>query len=272
MVVCHNFQLIPESEFQLPISNRAFQYNDGAFETMLFVNGEIRFLENHLHRLQRAAKVLNLKLPAKLSDPETLRLWLEKLITENQLSGIVRLKLKVWRSGNGLYTPKENSTETLITAELQKETSSIIEKADFAECVRTHVSPYSFFKGPNSLQYVLAGIEKKQRKFDEIILLSTEGFVSECLASNIFWVKNGTVFTPEIETGCIAGIMRENLLRLFQAENIPLQEGKFLPEELLNGEMVFTSNAAGIRIIKQIQDNSFQINLPDSLKIAISFM
>src|SRR5690606_39171475 len=183
----------------------------------------------------------------------------------NKLKGNIRLKLKVWRGGAGLYTPHENYSEILITAEIQKENSPIIEKADFAESVRTNFSHYSFFKGPNSLQYVLAGIEKKQRNLNEIILLSTEGFVSECLASNIFWIKNDMVFTPKSQTGCIAGVMRENLLRLFQAESIAIQEGNFLPEELLKAESIFTTNAAGIKVIWHIGERKFPRDLPDWL-------
>ena len=261
----HNFLLIPETELQLPISNRAFQYNDGAFETMLFIDGKIRFIESHLNRLKRAAEALHLELPDALSEPETIAFWIEKLITANQLSGKTRIKVKIWRSGTGLYIPEKNEAEVLITAEPQKVSSNFIEIADFAQSVRTHFSSYSFFKGPNSIQYVLAGIEKKQRNLDEIILLSADGFVSECLASNIFWLKNGMVFTPKTETGCVAGVLRKNLLKLFQAENIPFQEGEFLPVELLRAEVVFSSNAAGIKVIKQISDQEFLQELPDWL-------
>jgi branched-subunit amino acid aminotransferase/4-amino-4-deoxychorismate lyase len=258
MVVCYNSQLLKEEELQLPLSNRAFQYNDGAFETMLFINGKVRFLEDHLNRLQRTAEVLSLELPQALFELETVAFSLQKLLDANQLQGNIRIKLKLWRSGNGLYTPDQNTAEVLITAEPQIASSNVIEKADFANSGRTHYSAYSFFKGPNSIQYVLAGIEKNQRNLDEIILLSADGFVSECLASNIFWVKNEIVFTPEIETGCVAGIMRENILRVFQAESIPFQEGKFLPEELCGADVVFTSNAAGIRIFGNIQNKTFK--------------
>jgi branched-subunit amino acid aminotransferase/4-amino-4-deoxychorismate lyase len=264
--ILFNFELIPESKFQLPISNRAFQYSDGAFETMLFVDGEVRFLEAHLIRLKRAAKILKIELPQPLFNQETVAFWIEKLLTENQLSESVRIKIKIWRSGKGLYTPQENAAEVLITAEPQLVTPVIIETSDFANSVCTQYSNYSFFKGPNSMQYVLAGLEKKQRKLDEIILLSTEGFVSECLAANIFWVKNGMVFTPKTEAGCVAGIMRENLLRLFQANSIPFQEGFYLPDALLDAAFIFTSNVAGLKIIHQIRERAFDTKLPAYLQ------
>ncbi|KAA9325212.1 aminotransferase class IV [Adhaeribacter soli] len=267
--ILYNFELIPESKLQIQLSNRAFQYNDGAFETMLFINGKVRFLEDHLARLQKAAKVLQIELPEILFQPETVALWVEKLIQENQLQGRIRLKLKIWRSGTGLYTPEENTAEVLISAAPQIQTPAIIEKADFAESVRTHFSSYSFFKGPNSLQYVLAGCEKQQRNLEEIILLSSEGYVSECLASNIFWIWNETVFTPEIRTGCVAGVMRENLLRVFQAESLAFQEGFYLTEELLQAETVFTSNAAGIKILQQIGTTEFSKELPDWLNLKL---
>ncbi|HSI90647.1 MAG TPA: aminotransferase class IV, partial [Adhaeribacter sp.] len=86
----HNFEFFPEDQLQIPVSNRAFQYNDGAFETMLFTNGKVRFLESHLSRLQKAAKVLQITLPQTLLEPETVAFYLEKLIAKNQLSGNIR--------------------------------------------------------------------------------------------------------------------------------------------------------------------------------------
>lgn len=263
--ILYNFELIPESHLQIPITNRAFQYNDGAFETMLFVNGQVRFLEDHLNRLHGAAKVLNLEIPQGLLEPETVAFWIDKLLSENQLSSKVRLKIKVWRGGEGLYSPEQNQAEVLITAEPQKEVSAIIQTVGFAQTVQTNFSPYSFFKGPNSLQYVLAGIEKQRHQLEEIILLSSEGYVSEGLASNIFWIQNARVFTPKTQTGCVAGVMRENLLRLFQAESIAFEEGLFLPEALLQAETVFTSNAAGIKVIQQIGETEFSKELPNWL-------
>ena len=56
--------------------------------------------------------------------------------------------------------------------------------------------------------------------------------------------------------------MRENLLRLFEAENIAFLEGDFLPEELLQAETVFTTNASGIKVIRQIGDKEFSKELP----------
>src|SRR6476620_10771437 len=76
----YNFDLIPETELQIPVTNRAFQYNDGVFETMLFVDGKVRFLEDHLRRLQKAANVLQIELPESILAPETVAFWVEKLI------------------------------------------------------------------------------------------------------------------------------------------------------------------------------------------------
>lgn len=257
---------MPESEIVIRPSNRAFQYNDGAFETMLFINGEIRFLELHMNRLKRAVEVLKIELPNELSEPETVSEIIKNLITANSLSGNIRIKLKIWRGGEGLYTPIQNHSESLITVALQPETFDLIESADFAQSVRTLLSPYSFFKGPNSVQYVLAGIEKQQRNLEEIILLSSEGFVSECMTSNVFWVKNNIVYTPSLETGCIDGIMREHLLITFLTKGILFQEGKSLPEELLNAEVSFTTNALGIKIIKRIGNKIFNSELPEFLQ------
>ena len=64
----------------------------------------------------------------------------------------------------------------------------------------------------SALPYVMAGIEKQNRGLDDLIILSTKDHVSECIASNIFWLRKGTIYTPSLRSGCIEGIRRAQLI------------------------------------------------------------
>lgn len=238
--------------------NRGFQYNDGLFDTLIFADGRIRFLHDHLDRLRRALQVLGIRFPEAWLGEAFWKEQIKGLIQANKLTAPeIRIKANVWRQSGGLFTPESDQGEILVTATSQAALPPVIGTAGFVSAVPVPYSPYSFFKGPYALHYVQASREKKRAAWDEGLLLEAGGFVSEALVSNVFWFKDQVLYTPSLETGCIAGIMRLNVLRACQYLRWPLQEGFFRPEELLNAELVFTSNVTGLRPIAAIGQVSF---------------
>ena len=69
--------------------------------------------------------------------------------------------------------------------------------------------------------------ERQSREFDEAIMLNERGEIAAATMANIFWVKDGTVFTPALSTGAVAGITRGVVMKLAQRELIPLIEGVY---------------------------------------------
>jgi 4-amino-4-deoxychorismate lyase len=110
----------------------------------------------------------------------------------------------------------------------------------------------------------MANQERITRKMDEVILLSAKGQVSEAGSSNIFWVKDGAYFTPSLNSGCISGIGRKQIIKKLKQLEMVLIEGEFSPSELLQADKVFTSNVTGISYIEHIGESRFDIN-PDDL-------
>ncbi len=126
------------------------------------------------------------------------------------------------------------------------------------ETVSNQESLTSRFKTLSSLNYVLAGVELNQSSFNEIILLDREKNISECLSSNIWWIKEGIIYTPSSETGCVNGVAKANITSFFNTMNIKVNKGKFSKDQLLNADFCFTSNVAGLHIIKSIENTNFQ--------------
>ncbi|MDQ2795347.1 MAG: aminotransferase class IV, partial [Bacteroidota bacterium] len=83
------------------------------------------------------------------------------------------------------------------------------------------------------------------------------GHVAETGAAAIFWVKNEGLFTPALESGCVAGVRRAQVLRAARAAGMACREGLFGRDELLRADSVFTANVAAVRIIYQIQLSRF---------------
>lgn len=240
-------------ELQLPISNRAFQYNDGFFETIIIQNRKLKFWRDHQERIQEAAKALRLQLPKELLAPD-FEEELLRLADRNNAATYGRLKLKIWRSGAGIYTPETNAVDWLATVQPTMPPAAKPIAVGICQNVHTVFSPLSYFKGPNALLYILAGTEKKELQQDDMLLLSQQHFISELISSNIFWIRNKTLFTPALTTGCVNGILRRNILWLCASQNIKVNEGHFQVEQLYKADVVFSANVTGIKTISHLQN------------------
>jgi len=252
-----NHKITDWDAIRLSPDNRAFKYGDGFFETISIVNGVPRLLKNHINRLRKGAALLKLDVHTMLN-LGNIRKSIHALQETNDILGNAKLRLSIWRNTSGLYTPADGQAQMLMTIEsliIQK--VSIIQNAGFSDIIINYPSPYSSFKTLSALKYVLAGIEKKNHHFDDIILFDYRGYVSETLNSNIFWKKNCTYFTPPLSTGCVAGIMRNWLMDELNMRGFPVEEKLALKDDILEAECIFTTNALGICHVKYIGERSF---------------
>ncbi|WP_114778897.1 aminotransferase class IV [Botryobacter ruber] len=262
MHLLYNGQLLQEKDLRLPLTNRAFQYNDGFFETVIVKDGQLRCWQDHQDRLQAAARALQLALPQALQQPLLLQEQLQQLIRQNNATAYGRLKLKVWRSGAGLYTPETTTADWLATAAPATTPTAAPLRVGRCRGVRTSFSPFSFFKGPNALLYVMAGLEKKAKGTDDMLLLSTEGHAAELASANLFWIKEGSLYTPALGTGCVNGILRRNILRWCKAAGVTVQEEFATPDQLVAADAAFAANVTGIRSIAQVEEMVFNPEHP----------
>lgn len=245
MNLVYNSDVVPANHWSVPSTDRAFQYGDGLFETIRYERGRIWFWPDHYDRLRQGMAALRLDVPNRF-DSDTLHQQVIQLIHQNGLDhGSARIKLQVWRQTGGLYTPTTTAANWLLTAQPTNPfsvTASV--NLGFFSDVRLSASPVSRFKTLNALPYVLAGLYKQQHGYDDVVLLDTHGHVAECMASSLFWQRNGGWYTPSLDTGCIDGIVRRQLLR-----TQTVAEGLFLPEAVQTADAVFCANVNGVQTL-----------------------
>ncbi|MFN8415994.1 MAG: aminotransferase class IV [Cytophagaceae bacterium] len=250
-----NNQIIDYSSPQFSIDDRAMQYGDGVFETMRFYNHNVNYFEDHIDRLQRACAAIQLNHPL-VNQPGDLLLQIQQVAKANALTE-ARVKVIVKRKTGGLFIPDSTETDIIITCSPLKQTSTSKEEAIFVKGFKNHVHQLSAFKTLSSIKYIIAGLEVKNAHVDEAILVDIDGNISECLYSNIFWIKNNIIYTPSLETGCIDGIRRKQLIHFCQQNNIPLIIGSFPILHLKNADIVFNTNINGISMIKKIESSTY---------------
>lgn len=237
-----------EGQTSIPIPNRAMNYGDGIFETLVFDGEKIRFFDFHLERLLKGMKVLRLK-PDKAAFEK-----LENWFLENFHGQKLRIRWTHFRAGLGKFLPETNETVQMLQIQKFIQPPLVKVNASFAESIALYPNPWSRFKTLNSLPYILAAQERVERNLDELILLDHNGKVAEGSISNIFWRKGKKVYTPALACGGIDGIGRRAIM-----SKIPrlITEGVFGPNDLLKADQVWVSNVTGISYLEKIDSLEF---------------
>jgi len=257
-------------------SNRSFKYGDGIFETMRLIKGKIMFWDDHYARLERGLNYLKIDITLKGKD-----FWeeeIERLVVKNHYTE-ARIKLVVYRDSPGLYTPMGNRLGFIIEGlsydnseyNFSPEGISLdIFKTDFKA-----ISPVSNLKTTSALLFVLASIEKKERKIGELVVLNTAKRVCEGTASNIFLRIGEAVHTPSLEEGCLDGVMRKQIINFFSQKNNAVSQGEITVEMLEKADEIFLTNTiSGVQSIGRLKGktlkNSTAIELQNYLKYLVS--
>lgn len=239
-------QLVAENQSIATIDNRALRYGDGLFETMLWKDGDIRFLDLHVKRLQQSMQTLQLEEYSKF-DAFFIRSKTEELIRKNNMLGQqVRVRLIVYRAGGGLYSPESNKSVYCLQVSRMPPVLRDKKLGLIVNLYTDFKKPYSglsHLKSNSALMYVMAGLYKKKFAYDEVFILNQEGYLCEALTSNIFVYYDKTLYTPALTEGCVEGVMRKVVMEMAEDEDIPVVEAQISPEIMKEADEIFCTNA-----------------------------
>jgi branched-chain amino acid aminotransferase len=244
----------------LKTSNRAFCYGDALFETMRFKKNKIFFINDHIDRLFRGMKYLKMEIPKNYSVS-----FFEKHISDiakrNGIKDNARIRLQVFRNEGGYYSPTENTTGFVISAEKLaddhiKQTKGLT--IDLFSEIKKLKNPLSNFKTSNGIIYVLAAIFARENNIDDCFILNTDGNITDTVSSNVFILKKNFLITPPLSDGCVQGVMRKNILKYCKKEKILIAEKSITIRDLLTAEEIYLSNSIqGIRWVKQFRNKKY---------------
>lgn len=249
-----------EDTLEISLKDRALQFGDGLFETMIVKNGKTRFLNDHLKRLREGAYAIGLDFDHLSLSERHLTKIIEELLRQNNTPDQARVKLQLWRKAANAsgYSPRNTGANLLVTAYPHTAFDyKVRSKVAFSSKVSLVASTTSRFKTMSALPYVIASAECQQRGMDDLVLTDHRGFMSECISSNLFWVLDETLFTPSLSTGCIEGIMRGQVLKKCLELGIEVFEVEKSPGILTSADAVFSVNAAGFYLIQALQKQSY---------------
>lgn len=244
--------------------DEGFQFGLGAFETIAVEAGKPIFLDKHLKRLERAAEFLYLGTLSErgITEKQILRYLEEQAqlpesranfanITQfsesrENFSDITHCALKIMLS-------KEN---VVFSMRANPYTPERYEKGfvlDISPVKRNETSSLVYHKTMNYGDCILEKRNAAAAGVDERLFLNTKDQICEGTVSNIFFVKQGKLYTPDTRCGLLPGILREYICETQHVEEVIIY-----PENLKEYEECFVTNSLmGIMPVRQIEETSF---------------
>ncbi|MBI2268914.1 MAG: aminotransferase class IV [Bacteroidetes bacterium] len=264
-----NGKLVNADEPLLKVDNRAFRFGDSLFETIRVMNGQPLFLSDHITRLLKGVGLLKMD----LSPQYTLSFFLNQiteLIKANNITAGGRIRITVFRNGEGFYTPKDNSTSYVIEVISIPENEYILNQKgfniDIFSEIKKQQNPMSTIKSGNALLYVLAGAHKVKQQLDDCVVMNAKGDVIESINSNIFAVKNGVLYTPPVSEGCVDGVLRKKIIEVAFKNRIAVYEINLAQSVLLSADELFLTNViSGLRWVGAYKNKRYFNNTSKSL-------
>jgi len=255
-------KMVDWDEAKVHVCTHALHYGSGVFEGIRAYETEsgtaVFRLKEHIDRLFNSAKILKMDIPYTKED---IREAIKNTIKANKLkSGYIRPLIYRGFEQLGLnpFTCPVNCTIAVW------EWGAYLGEEALAKGIKTKISSYarSYINSTsqrakicgNYVNSIFAKMEAIEAGVDEAILLDTRGFVTEGSGENIFWIKNGIIYTTPTAT-VLEGITRDSIIKIAGDMNYQFQEKYICRDELyISDEVFFTGTAAEVTPIREIDN------------------
>lgn len=247
MRIYMNGELVEREKAVISVFDHGLLYGDGVFEGIRTYDNLIFRLKEHIDRLYRSARAIELKVP--MTRPEMIEAVILTLKANNLSNGYVRLVVTRGPGDLGLDPRKCGKATIFIIAdkialypdEFYRKGLAIVTAATRRNFPRS-LDPR--IKSLNYLNNILAKIDAIKAGTEEAIMLTYDDYVAECTGDNIFIVHSGELLTPPASVGALEGITRDAVIGLADRMHIPFHEKMLRMDDLYSSEEVFLTGTA----------------------------
>jgi len=254
-------QLVDWRDAKIHVLSHTLHYGCGAFEGVRAYKTDkgtaIFRLREHTERLFNSAKILRMKIPFTIEQVEEAQ---KQVVRENALASCY-LRPLTWIGSEKLgVSPKGNQIHLMVAAwawgaYLGEEGMKRGIRVKTSSYTRHHVNiTMTQAKAvSNYTNSILANMEATEDGYDEALLLDASGFVSEGAGENLFVIKGGVVYTPDLSAGALNGITRNTIFHICQDLGLKLVEKRITRDEVyISDEAFFTGTAAEVTPIREL--------------------
>ena len=257
-------ELVPWRDANVHVLTHTLHYGMGVFEGARAYNAEkgtsVFRLNEHTDRMFRSCHILSMRMPF---DKDTVNEAQLRVIGENKLeSAYVRSIAYLGSEGMGLRTDNLSVHVAIAAWEL----GAYLGTESLERGVRVRTSSFTRHHVNvtmcrakaicNYANSILARQEALNCGYDEALLLDSEGYVQEGSGENVFLVRNGVIYTPDL-TSALDGITRNTIQSLAAELDISVHEKRITRDEFyVADEAFFTGTAAEVTPIREVDDRT----------------
>jgi branched-chain amino acid aminotransferase len=254
-------KLVEWRDAKIHVLTHTLHYGCGAFEGVRAYDAvggtAIYRLREHTERLFNSAKILRMKIPFTVDQVMDAQ---REVVRANNLKSCY-LRPLTWIGSEKLgVSPKGNTIHLMVAAwpwgaYLGEEGLKRGIRVKTSSFTRHHVNiTMTQAKAvSNYTNSILANMEATEDGYDEALLLDPSGFVSEGAGENVFIVKGGVVYTPDLSAGALSGITRSTMFAICEDLGLKLIEKRLTRDEIyIADEAFFTGTAAEVTPIREL--------------------
>ena len=254
-------ELVEWREAKIHVLSHTLHYGCGAFEGVRAydtANGTAIFrLQEHTERLFNSAKILRMKIPFSQEQVNEAQ---RTVVRANQLkSGYVRPLTWIGSQKLGV-SPKGNQIHLMVAAWTW---GAYLGDDGMKRGIRVKTSSYTRHHVnitmtqakavSNYTNSILANMEALDDGYDEALLLDASGFVSEGAGENLFIIKGGVIYTPDLSAGALNGITRNTVFHIAKDLGLEIVQKRITRDEVyIADEAFFTGTAAEVTPIREL--------------------
>jgi branched-chain amino acid aminotransferase len=254
-------EMVEWRDAKIHVLSHTLHYGCGAFEGVRAYDASggtaIFRLREHTERLFNSAKILRMKIPFT---PQQLMQAQRDVVRANGLRSCY-IRPLTWIGSERLgVSPKGNTIHVMVAAWAW---GAYLGEEGLKRGIRVKTSSYTRHHVnitmtqakavSNYTNSILANMEALDDGYDEALLLDASGFVSEGAGENLFVIKGGVVYTPDLSAGALNGITRNTIFAICQDLGLKLVEKRITRDEVyISDEAFFTGTAAEVTPIREL--------------------
>jgi branched-chain amino acid aminotransferase len=263
-----NGELVDWDDAKIHVGAHGLHYGSGVFEGIRCYEtpgGPAVFrLTDHLQRLHNSARLLYMQLPYSV---EELRAASFELIGVNGLPSCYVRPIAFYGFGELGVSAQGNPVDVVI---MSWPWGAYLGDEGLRKGIRVKISSWQRV-GPNVIPHVakatgiyinsmLAVTEANKAGYDEAILLTSDGFIADGSGENVFVVKDGVIYTPDLATGILPGITRDTVIQIAQDLGYTVVQKQLIRSDLhLADEVFMCGTAAEVTPIREVDDQAIGV-------------
>jgi branched-chain amino acid aminotransferase len=276
-----NGELVDWADATVHVGAHGLHYGTGVFEGIRAYETErgtaIFRLGEHLQRLADSAAILSMELPYGIDE---LRAACWDLISANELPSCYLRPIAYYGYGELGVSAAGNPVDVAILswpwgAYLGEDAlaKGITAKISSWQRIGPNVIPHAAKATGVYLNSMLATMEVRRAGYDEAILLTSDGYVADGPGENIFVVRRGVLYTPDLATSILPGITRDTIVQIAQDLGHQVVEKQLIRSDLYLADEVFMcGTAAEVTPLREIDDHVVGPPGPVTLEIQSAYL